>query len=232
LPESGIVLDCGSGAFRLADLIQTDSLDILLSHAHLDHTLGLTFLLDILYQCEQRNRPVKQVRVWGEAAKLEAVQNHLLSELIFPAPLKCQWMPIDDKPEFDLGDCNISWRPQNHPGGSVAYRIDWNSPKRRLVYATDTTGDISDDHADWSSDADLLLHECYFRSVHATWATKTGHSWTERVAEVATKSEPRKVVLTHINPIEPGKDPVDIDEIRRGLTCDVLLAKDHMVVDF
>ena len=48
LPESGIVLDGGTGAFRLANLIETETLDVLLSHAHLDHTFGLTFLLDDL----------------------------------------------------------------------------------------------------------------------------------------------------------------------------------------
>ena len=50
LPQSGILLDAGTGIFRLAKLIETDSLDVLLSHAHLDHSFGLTFLLDVLFE--------------------------------------------------------------------------------------------------------------------------------------------------------------------------------------
>ena len=37
----------GTGMYRLAELIETQTLDVLLSHAHLDHTFGLTFLLDV-----------------------------------------------------------------------------------------------------------------------------------------------------------------------------------------
>ena len=36
LPEIGVILDAGTGIFRARDLIQTDHLDIFLSHVHLD----------------------------------------------------------------------------------------------------------------------------------------------------------------------------------------------------
>jgi ribonuclease BN (tRNA processing enzyme) len=234
LPASGIVLDAGSGAFRLADLIETETVDILLSHAHLDHTVGLTFLLDVLYQCEQRKKPVSNLRVWGEAAKLAAVQDHLLSDLIFPADLACEWRAIDELSSFKIGNCTVDWRHQEHPGGSVAYRLDWQvgDGRKRLVYASDTSGDLSDDHADWSRGSDVLLHECYFRNSSATWAEKTGHAWTDRVADVALKSNPKHLLLTHINPLEAGNDPVEIEHIRRRLKCDVTLAADRAVVDF
>ena len=232
LPESGIVLDADSGMFRLAQHVQTDTLDILLSHAHLDHTFGLTFLLDVMYQCEQRECPVKKVRVWAEAAKIDAIRNHLFHELIFPAELECQWVAIDDQPSFQIGQANIQWRTQQHPGGSVCYRIDWPELGKRLVYATDTTGDTSDEHAMWTREADLLMHECYFRDQASEWAIKTGHSWTSRVAEVAAKSNPAKLMLTHINPIETAESPIDIDLIRSKVQSEVLLAEDEMTVEF
>ncbi|MCG8652062.1 MAG: MBL fold metallo-hydrolase [Pirellulales bacterium] len=228
LPAAGIVLDAGTGMFRLAPLIQTPTLDILLSHAHLDHTYGLTFLLDVLYQ-----RPVDQLRIWGEAAKLAAVRDHLFDPLLFPVPLEnVQWMEIDGLSEFHIGDVALSWRPQQHPGGSVAYRLDWAKAAKRLVYATDTAGDLSAEHADWSERADLLIHECYFRDQAAQWALRTGHSWTSRVAEVAELSRPEKLLLTHINPLEEAEDPVGIDSIRRGLPGEVFLARDGLRVDF
>ncbi len=226
LPESGIVLDGGTGAYRLAKLIETDSLDVLLSHAHLDHTFGLTFLLDVLFE-----RPVKELRIWGEAKKIDAIRQHLFHELIFPAALDATWISIDDRPEFSIGDAKITWRPQTHPGGSVAYRLDWPSGKR-LVYATDTTGDTSEEHALWSGNADLLMHECYFRDGASEWAIKTGHSWTSRVAEVAAASNPKKLLLTHINPLETSDDPVDIERIRSKVDSEVILAEDGLALDF
>ena len=48
-------------------------------------------LLDILFE-----KPVRRVRIWGESAKLEAIQKHLFHPLIFPANLEAQWMAIDD----------------------------------------------------------------------------------------------------------------------------------------
>ena len=50
LPELGVILDAGTGIFRARDLIQTKHLDIFLSHVHLDHVIGLTFLFDILHE--------------------------------------------------------------------------------------------------------------------------------------------------------------------------------------
>ncbi len=227
LPESGILLDAGSGIFRLPPLIETDTLDVLLSHAHLDHTFGLTCLLDVLFE-----RPVEKFRIWGEAAKISAIRNHLFHDLIFPVPLEAEFIEIDDRPEFQIRDTTISWRRQEHPGGSVAYRIDWPDQGKRLVYATDTTGDTSAEHARWSGQADLLMHECYFRDAAEDWAIKTGHSWTSRVADVAESSQPAKLLITHINPLEKSDDPIDIESIRSRIPGEVILAQDNLAVDF
>lgn len=226
LPEAGIVLDAGSGIFRLPELIVTETLDILLSHAHLDHTVGLTYLLDVFQQ-----RPVERLRIWGEAAKLAAVQEHLFSELLFPAQPAAEWVPIDQQSEFAIGALRISWRKQPHPGGSVAYRLDWPSGSR-LVYATDTSGDTSEGFAQWCRGTSLLLHECYFRDEAAAWAERTGHSWTSRVAEIAGAVKPAKLLLTHINPLATEDDPMELDAIAAAAGCDVLWAEDELVVTF
>ena len=226
LPESGIVLDAGTGLFRLPELIQTDSLDILLSHAHLDHVIGLTYLLDVLHQ-----HPVQELKIWGEREKITAVREHLFHQLLFPAGLDAQWMVIDDDPQFQIADVTVAWRHQQHPGGSVAYRIDWPTGTR-LVYATDTTGDTSDEHALWCRDADLLVHECYFRDNESQWAEATGHSWSGRVAEVAAAAKPKKLLLTHVNPIETSRDPVELESILTKVSCEVVVASDQIQIDF
>ncbi|CAN0476684.1 unnamed protein product, partial [Hapterophycus canaliculatus] len=145
--------------FRLPELIETSHLDILLSHAHLDHVAGLTFLLGISLQ-----RPLDEIRVWGEAEKLNAVQHHLVSDLLFPVKLPVRWCPIDDLEQIELNQCRVSWRPQEHPGNSVAYRLDFESDAS-LVYATDSNGSHNDETLQWMSGADILLHECATKNV-------------------------------------------------------------------
>ncbi len=233
LPESGIVLDAGTGIFRLAPLIQTKTLDIVLSHAHLDHSCGLTFLLDVLYE-----RPVEQLTIWGEAAKLEAIQTHLFDDLIFPVPLEANWRAIDDLDEFQIGDATVSWRPQEHPGGSVGYRLDWGSAKR-LLYISDTIGDTSPEAIDWYRGADLLMHECNFQDSAKEFALKTGHSWSSRVAEIACAAKPKRLMLTHSNPVQhllPAQagheSGVETERIRGLVEAEVILAADGLVVDF
>src|SRR5687768_18228296 len=81
LPEAGIVLDAGTGFFRVRKHLQTPTLDILLTHTHLDHVAGLTFLLSTTFE-----KPLERTTVHGAAEKLAAVREQLLSEHLFPAP--------------------------------------------------------------------------------------------------------------------------------------------------
>ncbi len=226
LPESGIALDAGTGFFRLLDLIEQETLDIMISHAHLDHVLGLTYLLDPAFQ-----KQLRKIRIWGESAKLAAIRENLFHPMLFPANLDAEWNEIDAKDNFKIGAASVSWRSQVHPGGSVAYRLDWENNKR-LIYATDTIGDTSVEHAMWSKNADLLIHECYFEDTDMAWAEKTGHSWTSRVAEVAAAAEPKKILLTHVNPSASGENPVDISPIVERLDSEVIIAKDHLTLEF
>ena len=103
---------------------------------------------------------------------------------------------------------------------------------KRLVYCTDTTGDTSPEHSAWIERADVLLHECYFRDSASEWALKTGHSWTSRVIEIVQASRPKRLLLTHVNPLETLADPVDAEKMQDTLDAEVTLAEDHMIVDF
>lgn len=215
--------------FRLPQLITTDRLDILLSHAHLDHIIGLTYLHDILY-----TRPVDKVVVWGEAEKLAAIQQHLFHQLIFPAPIKVTWQAIDDQKSITIGSggsVTVDWQPQEHPGGSMAYRLRWRQANKTLIYATDTCGDLSPQSLQWMRGADLLMHECYFRDDAQQWAIQTGHAWTTRAAEVARGAEVNQLLLTHINPLAVGNDPVAID-VATSIFANTLVANDGDVIDF
>ena len=94
IPELSLLLDAGTGIFRLtAELLAEprESVDIWLSHAHLDHVVGLTFLLDTMAVTT-----LKRVRVFGEAAKLKAIRERIYHEMIFPVEPTLEFIELPD----------------------------------------------------------------------------------------------------------------------------------------
>src|SRR5438093_7967005 len=138
LPDAGVVLDAGTGFFRVRQHLASTTIDILLSHTHLDHVAGLTFLLSTRFQ-----KRLDRISVYGTADKLAACREHLLNENLFPAPLPIEWQPLSEQP-LTIGGARITHFPLVHPGGCVGYRLDW--PVRSMAYITDTTAaaDASD----------------------------------------------------------------------------------------
>src|SRR5687768_6996245 len=154
LPEAGIVLDAGTGFFRVRQHLQTPTLDILLTHAHLDHVVGLTYLFTATW-----GKGMERVTVHGAAAKLAAIREHLLAEALFPVPPPCHWQSLEDG-ELKIGSARVTHFSLPHLGGSVGYRIDWEG--RSLGYITDTTAAADAPYIEAIRGVDLLVHECNF----------------------------------------------------------------------
>jgi ribonuclease Z len=204
LPEIGLVFDAGTSAFRIPARLQTDELQIFLSHAHLDHVMGLTFLLGA-----QLSGTLSRVRVYGTPGVLEAVEHHLLDRRLFPVKPPLEYTPLEAEVDVPLGG-KLTHFPLVHPGGSTGYRIDW--PDRSLAYVTDTTTDGS--HGDFVRGVDVLIHECYFPDSEAAFATQTGHSHTTPVATLARDAGVGRLILVHIDPQNVSNDPIDIARAR------------------
>ena len=206
LPEVGVVLDAGTGMFRVGPLLTTATLDIFLTHAHLDHVVGLTFFFDFL-----RHRHVDRVRVFGQSEKLTAIQEHLFSEFIFPVKPPMDFCPLPESvPLADGG--RLTHFSLDHPGGTVGYRLDW--PDRSMAYVTDTTAAIDAAYVERIRGVDLLVHECYFPDSLRDTAVLTGHSHTTPVAEVARRADVGRLVLVHLNPSDEGEDPIGLPTAR------------------
>jgi len=207
LPELGVVLDAGSALFRIGKHLATDSLDIFLTHAHLDHVVGLTYMFDVIHE-----HPLQKISVHGEQAKLDAIRKHLFSDLLFPVEPPFEMRVL--RPQLTLADgAVLTHFPLKHPGGSVGYRIDW--PDRSLAYVTDTVATADADYVEKIRGVDLLIHECYFGDDMEEQAELTGHSCLTPVAQVAAAAEVGRMVLVHINPLLANDDAVDIDAARK-----------------
>src|SRR5262245_3942948 len=92
LPEVGVVFDAGTGFFRVAERLQTDELDVFLSHAHVDHSVGLTNLLVPL-----ATGRLKRVAVHSAPVYLDAVRTHLFSQPLFPVLPAIDFVPLTER---------------------------------------------------------------------------------------------------------------------------------------
>ncbi len=225
LPGCGAMFDAGTAMFRAPQFLATPTLDIFLTHAHLDHIIGLTYLFSVV-----RQHPLQRVRVLGEEEKLAAIQEHLFSEHIFPVRPPMEFCPLQPDEPVDLIDGGrVSHFPLEHVGGTVGYRVDW--PDRSMAYVTDTTAAPDADYVEQVRGVDLLVHECYFPDGHEDWAAKTGHSCTTPVAQVAQAAKVGRLVIVHVDPVVAEPDPIGLD-IARQIFPNTELGNDLQEVEF
>ena len=222
IPELGLVLDAGTGFFRVADFLTTPQLLILLSHAHLDHIVGLTYLFDVL-----SGNPSTQVTIRGSEEHLRAVEEHLFHPLLFPVTLPHTFDAVTDPFEVPGGGSGRIRDVQDHPGGSLGYRLTW--PGHSMAYVTDTIAKPED--TEFFQGVDLLVHECYFADPDREWAAKTGHSHTTAVAEAARNAGVGRLYLVHMNPLGPEPDAIGL-ETARAIFPETHLATDLLEVEF
>ncbi len=222
IPALGLVLDAGTGFFRLREHLCTPTLDIFLTHVHLDHCVGLTFLFDVL-----AGRNLDRVTVHGEADKLAAVREHLLNPLLFPVALPCDFQVLDGRQTLADG-ATISHFGLLHPGGAVGYRIDW--PHYSLAYVSDTTAKPQADYLPHIQGVDLLIHECNYPDGMEEMAEITGHSCISPVARVARDARVGRLILTHLNPASDDADPVGLADARAIFPA-TDLAEDGLVIE-
>jgi ribonuclease BN (tRNA processing enzyme) len=223
LPESGVVLDAGTAMFRVRDYLVTRTLDIFLTHSHLDHIIGLSFLFDVLHE-----RQVDRVAIHGQAEKIAAIQRHLFAPDLFPAQVPAEFRELATEVELPEGGV-VTHFPLEHPGGALGYRLDW--PERSLAYVTDTTATADANYLEHIHGVDVLVHECYFTDEHSDWAVKTGHSCATPVLELARAADVGRLILVHINPLVTDDRLYDIDRMRSVFPA-TDIGTDRMTIEF
>jgi len=221
IPELGIIFDAGTGMFRVRDLIQTKTLDIFMSHVHLDHSIGLTFLYDVLHR-----KTLDRVTVHVAKDKIETIENHLFANGLFPVSPNFELVPLE--PSVKIDQTTVDSIAMEHPGGSRGFRI--SGLQKSLAYITDTTAAPDEDYVDFIRDVDVLVPECYFPDGFEDQAKLTGHSCLTPVAQVAAAANAGAMYLVHINPLNGDEQPLDLDSVKEIYTP-ITVATDKMSIE-
>lgn len=210
-----LLLDAGTGVARLLEpsvqaLLQPyDELHVCLSHYHLDHVVGISYLLGAwsrgtvcIYAPE---------RPFVEAAT-ETLER-LVHPPLFPLTLEEFPIPIEVVPvtqaELRIGSLHVRWHPQKHPGGSAGIRIG-----DAVAYVTDTA--VMDTTVAFVQNVRLLLHEVYYRDTEVTPAKleQEGHSYVSGVARIAREAGVERLMPIHHHPL---RSPAELGQVAQEL---------------
>ncbi|MGH9465487.1 MAG: MBL fold metallo-hydrolase [Thermoanaerobaculia bacterium] len=226
--DQALLLDAGTGVGRLAEpalaarLGGCPRLDVLLTHYHLDHVVGLSYLRTLWAGPLRIHAP--------EAPLVDAPARESLARLIgppfFPRPLAAHVPPIEVAPytseRMAIGPFELELRRQRHDGGSVGVRLG-----SELAYVTDT--ELDEGTIALAAGVHTLLHEVWWSDEEAAAAgfTSNGHSWVGGVADLADRAGVRRLVPVHHH---PRRSSAAVAELAAGLdrrtACEVLLAQE------
>ena len=135
-----IILDAGTGIRQLGDKMMAEGpveATLLLSHLHWDHIQGIPFFVPAYV-------PSSRLQIVGGTNGMMSLRDALAYQMtapVFPVRLdelgaSIDWREVRSGERFKVGDVDVRVMRQNHPGGSYAYRLDYDG--RSVVYATDT----------------------------------------------------------------------------------------------
>lgn len=221
--ESLFFLDAGTGMSNLRHhetvLTKYKTLHILLSHYHLDHTIGLTYLLPYA------NNKVIRIYGPGKMAYPETTSYYMHSLFrqeffsrrieSFSHDVKCLDFP---SAQFTIDKTQIRVRQQAH--SSPSFRISLDD---KLIYATDT----SFDPEEWVNErAALLLHECWDSGKSFDEASK--HTSLQHFVRGIPTENFEKIVLVHQNPAWDNEDYRIIEDALSD--SNITLAHDNMML--
>jgi ribonuclease BN (tRNA processing enzyme) len=206
--NEALLLDAGTGVARLleqpiVDLLRPyDCLNIILSHYHLDHVVGLSYLPGTWTRgC---------VRIYAPGPPfVEAVPEQALNGLLRPPlfsvtlqdfPTKVEIVPVACG-GLQIGTLPIQLRAQKHPGGSMGIRI-----ADVVAYITDTI--VEQTTQTFVAGVRFLLHEVWLTDAEAESdeVERSRHSYASAVARIALEAGVGHLMPVHHHPKRTDRD--------------------------
>ena len=214
----------GNPTLRLeqAGLDFNDLTDIIVTHFHIDHTLGIPLLLVDMW-LKGRQLPLNLYGLSSTLDQVEALMD-LYSWSEWPALFPVVFHPIpasEMSPVLDCSDFNIHASPVHHTIPNIGLRVQFRQSNRTIVYSCDT--EPCDEVVRLSDGADVLIHEASGES--------PGHSTAKQAGEIARKAEVGRLYLIHYATGKYSQGDLAA-EARSAFPGEVALAKDFMVLDF
>jgi phosphoribosyl 1,2-cyclic phosphodiesterase len=205
-----IILDGGSGIQRLGEHFNPKQLEIniLLTHLHLDHIMGLGSFKPFY-------DPDRTINIWGPSGSSKSLIKRLkryFSPPLFPVRLNELPATVNiyelDNSSFMIDDISVRSEYICHPGPTVGYRLETDGSV--LAFLPDHEPALGSSHfpdlPDWSSGyniakgADLLFHDAQYSTEEYNNRIGWGHSSMEDAIKFGELTKVKKMVLVHHDP--------------------------------
>jgi len=202
LLDQRILFDAGSVTDVLDEAAQMKIKHIFITHAHLDHIVGIPFLADNILHA----RRAHQVYVFSIPSVIKTIKTHLLNRAIWPDftlipnSKRAILNLVPQKPgqPIQIDSYTITPYAVNHSVPAVGYLIE-DQRRRRWFY----TGDTGPSGATWKKLEDRPLHgltiEVSLPNRMRNLAIKTGHLTPRLLAIELSKMArwPERIYVTH-----------------------------------
>ncbi|BBK39787.1 MBL fold metallo-hydrolase [Allostella sp. ATCC 35155] len=212
-----LILDAGTGIRPLGRVIAAEPpapVDILFSHTHLDHVLGLPFFAPALI-------PGRSVGLWAghllPQMTLEQAIRRLMAPPLFPVPVDILAADLAFH-DFRAGEVLrprpgivVRTAPLPHPDGATGYRIEHAG--RAVAYVTDLEhrpGTLDREVLDLVRGADLMIYDSTYDDAEFAERVGWGHSTWQEALRIADAGDVARVVLFHH---DPARDDAALDRI-------------------
>ena len=244
IPELGVILDAGTGMYRMFDYLQTAQLDIYLSHDHPDHVWGLTHLEFIIWKRRTldaiaRDGKANNVSIFKSLyespprIRVHVAQEHLENVQYQVRKFRdhnlIEYVPMEAAE--DLSDSiKITSFPVEHRNQlCLGFRVD--HPGGSLAYVTDTFGEPGVRYAEKIKGVDVLLHDCACPDDDPEFARRVGHSHITPVAQLAAEAQVGRLILIHLSAMRPETGEPEIERAH-SIFPQTEVAFDRMEVEF
>ncbi len=227
-----LVLDAGTGINRIGAHLDpsTKRMDILLTHLHMDHIMGLSYF-NPLYASDL------ELNIWAPPSRGERLYERLIRYFSPPLfPMRLRDLPLSvtfnhvPRGSFSIGRIEIASDLICHRGPTAGYRITEGS--RSVAYLPDHEPALGVDdfpqEPDWTSGydlaegADLLIHDAQYSAEEYPEHVGWGHSSISHALSFAAMAKVGKLVTFHHDPshsddqiddymAEAGKDPLTFE---------------------
>jgi CheY-like chemotaxis protein/phosphoribosyl 1,2-cyclic phosphodiesterase len=235
-----LILDCGTGARRLAGNLLSRGekplkVNILLGHTHWDHIQGFPFFGPLFV-------PGSSVAIHGPEGGHGSLHEVLAGQMEYSyVPIELGQLPAQIS-YHDLGEgihtiegVRIVAQYLNHPAMTLGYRIeadgvamvylvDHEPFSDRLWRADAEPGQIASilhdgdrRHADFMAGADLVIHDAQYTPEEYPAKKSWGHSTYDYAVCVSAAAGVRRLALTHHDPDHDDRFVAEIERKARTL---------------
>jgi len=203
LLDRKIVFDAGSLTNVLGEKDQVKIENIFITHAHLDHIIGIPFLADSIIVGKHRNR----VKIFGIASVVKTIKRHLFNSAVWPDFTE---IPKIERSILNLVELKagrsmlidefiVTCFPVRHTVPAVGYLVE-DRRGRRFFY----TGDAGPTGETWTKmkgkKIDSLIIDVSFPNKMKNLAVRTGHLTPALLREELPRIEPapENIYVTHV----------------------------------